>query len=65
MRPSGVPVCLTPVQQQELGGPASVVDMVARLRYQFGGDNDRAFYQENRLSLSDWILVMTVPISVV
>ena len=28
MRPSGVPVCLMPVQQHELGEPASVVDMV-------------------------------------
>ena len=31
MRPSGVPVCLMPVQQHELGGPASVVDMVGRI----------------------------------
>ena len=28
MRPSGVPVCLIPVQQHEVGGPASVADMV-------------------------------------
>ena len=49
MRPSGVPVCLMPVQKHELGEPASVVDIVVGVAWGVDLSVMTSFYLEDDL----------------